>query len=571
MQQKEVSIRAMSTTNDSSATAIPRPSNPFVTALLTDLYQITMAYAHWKNNRHNDPATFELFFRKNPFHGEYTIFAGLDECLKHLAHFTFTVDDVEYIKSLPQMKNCNPAFFDWLLMLDASEVTVYAMKDGTVCFPKEPLIVVEAPLAVGQLLETTLLTLVNFPSLIATNAARMVRAATSPDRVPPTTLIGRKKGPRCVEFGMRRAQGPDGAMSASKYSQIGGFVGTSNVQAGKLLDAELSGTHAHSFVQAYASLDEVKTLTVTHKDTKESILLLPLVKEQREILAEEEDMAYATTNDGELAAFTAYAAAFPDSFLCLVDTYDTLQSGLLNFIIVASVLFEKCGYRPKGIRLDSGDLASPSTECARILESFPWAWTLSIVVSNDINERTLYELNSKEHAINVYGIGTNLVTCQAQPALGCVYKLVQLNGSPRMKLSQDIGKMTIPGRKRPYRLYGSDGCPILDVMLAPDESTPSKGKTILCRHPAMAQKRANVTPSKVETLLFLVFRNGTLLDGVNPTIEEAREAVAKQLNMFHPEILRRKDPKPYKVSLSDKLYKFLHEMWENASIIPELH
>ena len=468
------------------------------------------------------------------------------------------------------MKHCNPGFFDWLLLLDASEVSVYAMKDGTVCFPREPLLVVEAPLAVGQLIETTLLALVNFPSLVATNAARMVRAATDTQRVAPTTLIGRKRTPTCVEFGLRRAQGPDGAMSASKYCQIGGFTGTSNVQAGKHLGVAISGTHAHAFVQAYSNLDEVKTLTVTHKDTKESVLLLPLVKEQQAIFAEEEDIAYANTNEGELAAFTAYAAAFPDNFLCLIDTYDTLQSGILNFIIVAAVLFEKCGYRPRGIRLDSGDLAYLSAQCARVLESFPWAWTLSIVASNDINEEVLYALNKQEHAINVYGIGTNLVTCQAQPALGCVYKLVELNGKPRIKLSQDIVKVTIPGRKRPYRLYGSDGSPILDVMLAPDEPTPSQGKTILCRHPTISRKRVNVTPSKVETLLFLVFRNGSVLDGVNPSIPDARKAVIEQLQAFRPDVLRLTNPTPYKVSLSSKLFNHLHEMWQNQTIIPEL-
>jgi nicotinate phosphoribosyltransferase len=220
--------------------------------------------------------------------------------------------------------------------------------------------------------------------------------------------------------------------------------------------------------------------------------------------------------------------------------------------------------------LDSGDLAYLSTECAHILEHFPWAWTVSIVVSNDINENALYELNRKEHAINVYGIGTNLVTCQAQPALGCVYKLVQLNGQPRIKLSQDVGKMTIPGRKRPYRLYGSDGRPILDVMVAPDEAVPAKSTTILCRHPVVAQKRANVTPSKVETLLFLVFRNGKVLEGVNPSIAEARQAVKEQLDAFHPHILRPNDPVPYKVSLSNKLYTFLHDMWEKNTIIAEL-
>jgi nicotinate phosphoribosyltransferase len=549
--------------------AVPRPSNPFVTALLTDLYQITMSYAHWKNNRHNEMATFELFFRKNPFKGEYTIFAGLDEVLKHVAHFSFSLEDVEYIRNLPQMKHCNPGFFDWLLLLDASEVTVYALKDGTLCFPREPLIVVEAPLAVGQLLETTLLTLINFPSLIATNAARMVRAATDPARFPPSTLIGKKKI-SCIEFGLRRAQGPDGAMSASKYCQIGGFTGTSNVQAGKLLDLPVSGTHAHAFVQAYSSLDEVTTLSLFHKDSRESILLLPLVLECRANLAEEEDATYATTNDGELAAFAAYAAAFPDNFLCLIDTYDTLQSGLLNFIIVASVLFEKCGYRPKGIRLDSGNLAELSTACARELESFPWAWTLSIVASNDINEAKLYELNKEEHAINIYGIGTNLVTCQSQPALGCVYKLVELSGKPRIKLSQDIEKVTIPGRKRPYRLYGSDGCPILDVMLAPDEATPSQGKTLLCRNASESLKRYNVTPSKVESLLFLVFRNGKVLEGVNPSISEARKSVQEQLKTFRSDIVRASNPKPYMVCLSQKLYDFLHDLWNSETPIPEL-
>jgi nicotinate phosphoribosyltransferase len=233
---------------------IPPPTNGLVTPLLTDLYQITMAYAHWKNGRQDDPAVFELFFRKNPFGGEYTIFAGLDECLKHLANFKFSESDVEYLRSIPSLQHCDPAFFVWLLQLDTSQVKVHALRDGQVAFPRIPLLEIEAPLAMGQLLETTLLTLVNYPSLIATNAARMVLAAEDKGNVDPNLPKQCARVPSCVEFGLRRAQGPDGGFSASKYSAFGGFSATSNVQAGKFLGLQLAGTHAHAFVQAYSSL-----------------------------------------------------------------------------------------------------------------------------------------------------------------------------------------------------------------------------------------------------------------------------------------------------------------------------
>ena len=226
-----------------------------VTALLTDLYQLTMAYAHFRNARHEDPAVFELFFRRNPFGGEYTVFAGLDECLRHLRHFSFSESDVDYLRSVPSFAGCDENFFEWLLEVDCSDVKVHAMRDGTVAFPRVPLVVVEAPLGVGQLLETTLLTLVNYPSLLATNAARMVRAAEKKSNNgrgrSDGELLPRQctKVPACVEFGLRRAQGPDGGFSASKYCTIGGFAGTSNVQAGKLCGLNVVGTHAHSFVQ----------------------------------------------------------------------------------------------------------------------------------------------------------------------------------------------------------------------------------------------------------------------------------------------------------------------------------
>ena len=578
------------------------PTNSLVTPLLTDLYQITMTYAHWKNKRHNEHAVFELFFRKNPFKGAFTIFCGLDEVIKHLHAFRFTSSDIDYLKSTPALQHCHPDFFDYLLQLDASEMQIYALPHGTLAFPRVPLVMVSGPLGVGQLLETTLLTLINYPSLLATNAARMVLRAhdhdqqrridgdgptnnNPPNSTPSPTPVPQqcRQKPRCIEFGLRRAQGPDGGFSASKYAFIGGFAATSNVLAGKRLGIPIAGTHAHAFVQSYLSLDEVVDLTVNHRhhdndhqfnnseQQEDNINILSKVLEYRTTLGE----AFQKTNDGELAAFIAYASAFPDSFLCLVDTYDTVASGLLNFCLVALVLNDM-GYTPKGIRLDSGDLAALSMACAKVFAEMaesqqrPFFHSLDIVASNDINEKTLMELNKQGHAFTLYGIGTNLVTCQAQPALGCVYKLVELNGKPRIKLSQDIVKVTIPGRKRPYRLYGSDGSPLLDVMLAPEEATPSQGKTILCRHPTVSRKRVNVTPSKVETLVFLVFRNGSVLEGVNPSIPDARKAVIEQLKAFRPDILRLTNPAPYKVSLSNRLFHRLHDMWQSQTIIPEL-
>ena len=548
---------------------LPRPTNALVTPLLTDLYQITMTYAHWKNSRHDDAAIFELFFRKNPFRGEYTIFCGLDEVLKHIDNFKFTDDDINYLKQTPSLRECDTEFWDYLLNLDCSSVTMEAMKEGTIAFPRIPLLVVKGPLGIAQLLETTLLTLVNYPSLITTNAARMVVAAR--DRILPTAPNDLPKQclqvPKCVEFGLRRAQGPDGGFSASKYSSVAGFVATSNVQAGKLLGLNIAGTHAHSFVQAYSTLDEVKNLTLADKKG-ESVVLLPIVLKLRNSIGDR----YLTTNNGELAAFIAYACAFPRSFLCLIDTYDTLSSGLLNFCLVAMVL-DDMGYPPAGIRLDSGDLAYLSLECAKMFQEMakerPSFDELQIVASNDINEEVLQSLNKQGHAVTVFGIGTNLVTCQAQPALGCVYKLVEISGRPRIKLSEDIDKVLIPGEKHPYRLYGVHGKPLLDVLISQGENPPVAGERVLCRHPFIERKRAAVTSSKVVPLHHVVFANGKVTMQP-PTLDETKQYVADQLNLVRPDILRYINPTPYKVSVSNALFQFLHELWQTETPVAEL-
>jgi len=555
---------------------MPLPTNSLVTPLLTDLYQITMTYAHWKNNRHNDSAVFELFFRKNPFGGEYTIYCGLDEVLKHVSNFHFSDEEIEYLKTIPALSTCDPGFFEYLAKLDCSEVQLYSMKEGTIAFPRVPLITVSAPLGIGQLLETTLLTLINYPSLIATNSVRMVLAARGKNAAaedPDTKHLKQcSQVPKCAEFGLRRAQGPDGGFSASKYSFVGGFDATSNVQAGKLLNFPVVGTHAHAFVQSYVSLDEVKHLTVKDCKSGEEVILLDRVLHYRNNVLQDK---FLTTNDGELAAFIAYAAAFPASFLCLIDTYETLQSGNLNFCILAMVL-DDLGYIPRGVRLDSGDLAYLSLECARMYELLaekydrPFFRDLDIVASNDINEDILHALNKEGHAITLFGIGTNLVTCQAQPALGCVYKLVEIKGEPRIKLSQDIAKVLIPGRKKTYRLYGKAGLPLLDVMLRHDEDPPLPGGRILCRHPFVERKRAAVTPTKVVPVHEVVYDMALGVVNEPPGIDSTKTYVKDQIAHVRPDVLRNSNPTPYKVSVSQNLFTFLHDLWQLETPVAEL-
>lgn len=226
--------------------SIPPPTNNLVTPLLTDLYQITMGYGYWKSNKHNDDSVFELFFRSNPFQGSFTVFCGVDEALSFIHHFKFTKEDIEYLKSTPALCNCEEEFFDYLANLDCSQVRVQAQQQGSIAFPREPLMIISGPLLICQLLETTLLNLVNFPSLLATNAARMVVAIKGQHG----TIRINNKEPKCIEYGLRRAQGPDGGLSASKYCIVGGFDGTANVQAGKLYGLPILGTHAHGKTQS---------------------------------------------------------------------------------------------------------------------------------------------------------------------------------------------------------------------------------------------------------------------------------------------------------------------------------
>eukprot|EP00611_Tribonema_gayanum_P012060 TRINITY_DN2256_c0_g1_i3.p1 TRINITY_DN2256_c0_g1~~TRINITY_DN2256_c0_g1_i3.p1 ORF type:complete len:584 (+),score=192.80 TRINITY_DN2256_c0_g1_i3:139-1752(+) len=522
--------------------------NPLCTPLMTDMYQLTMAYAYWQAGRAEEPAVFDLFFRKNPFEGEFTVFGGLGECIALISSFSFSDTDIEYLRGV--MTGIDQGFFDWLIKADCSKVKVYAIREGTIVFPRIPLLRIEGPLAVAQLLETPLLNLVNFPSLMATNAARF-RLAAGADK-------------KLLEFGLRRAQGPDGGLSASRYAYMGGFDATSNVTAGKFLGLPVSGTHAHAFVQAYSSCEQIRQRCVDGKDV---VALAELYRRR---------LGYKTSNIGELAAFCAYAIAFPAGFLALVDTYDTLQSGIPNFIAVAFAL-DDAGHRAVGVRLDSGDLAYLSKEVrhmfevAAVAEARPWLAKVTIVASNDINEKVLHALDEQGHCVDTFGIGTHLVTCQAQPALGCVYKLVEISGSPRMKLSENKNKVTVPGRKCAYRLFGADGTQLLDLMQHADDPPPRAGEPVLCKHPFEATVRAMVTASRVMPLHQLVWdgAGGGVVEPL-PTIHEVRAHVMKGMASLREDVKRSLNPTPYKVSLSVRLFAFLHELWEHEAPIKAL-
>ena len=540
-------------------------ANPLSNALCTDMYQITMAYSFWFNNRHDDEASYDLFFRKNPFGGEYTVFCGLEECVRLVSNFGFTPEQIAYLRSV--MPECGDDFFDWLGKLDCSGVRVYALQEGTVCFPRIPLLRVEGPLAICQMLETPLLNCVNYPTLVATNAARLKVAA------------GEGKG--LLETGLRRAQGPDGAVSGSRYAFIGGFDGTSNVQAGMMFSILPKGAHAHSYVMSYSGLEELQVpdgRTISTRSGETADIVAESLAWQGKLGSR---CGLAPGHQGELAAFCAYARANPTSFLALVDSYDTLKSGLVNFLAV-SLALHAAGYAPVGIALDSGDLAYQSKEARRIFRQvadafeIPSLRELRIVASNGISVNTLESLRQQNHEIDIFCIGTNLVTCEGQPALGAVYKLCEIEGKPRIKISMDVVKMTVPGRKSAYRLYNRANEPAIDLLCQVGQA-PRVGEQTLCKHPFDDVKRCYITPSKVVPLHTMVWGPENEDSGKPssiridfPTIEEIRQHAMRDLQTMRPDHRRILNPTPYKVSVTNELHLHLHELWQGHVPISDL-
>jgi nicotinate phosphoribosyltransferase len=335
--------------------------------------------------------------------------------------------------------------------------------------------------------------------------------------------------------------------------------------AGHLFNVPVSGTQAHAYVQSFSSLDELTEEGIQGEDGGDPDFV-------KRILRYRGELNYQHSNDGELASFIAYAQAFPNGFLALVDTYDTLRSGIPNSICVGLAL-AKAGFKPLGVRLDSGDLSYLSKETRKMFQQAGKRYDIDltemkIVASNEINEETLRSLNQQGHNIDIFGIGTHLVTCQAQPSLGCVYKLVEIKHQPRIKLSQESSKITIPGRKQAFRLFGEQGWPLADLMMQPDEAPPETGERILCCHPYEEKKRTYVVPSRVERLHDLYW-DGKPAESP-PSLAEARDNVVKEIKSLRADHLRMLNPTPYKVSLSRKLYDFTHRLWLDEAPLAEM-
>eukprot|EP00397_Hematodinium_sp_SG-2012_P018366 GEMP01018811.1.p1 GENE.GEMP01018811.1~~GEMP01018811.1.p1 ORF type:complete len:595 (+),score=112.99 GEMP01018811.1:101-1885(+) len=567
---------------------IPDNVSSAVDAMLTDFYQITMAYAYFKSGKLNEIAVFDAFFRKCPFGGSYAIVAGIDEVLRFINAFGYSADQIEYLRG--QLPDADPLFFEYLTKIDASEIQVWGMREGDVAFPREPIVTVSGPLIVAQLLETTILNLLNYPSLVATCAARHHRAAcdvfinselegrdstTADQSLHPyrrASYLPTQEKPILLEFGCRRAQGPDGALSGSRYSYLGGFDGSSNTKAGHLFDIPVKGTHAHAFVTAFSGLED---LALQPDHSRALGKLDDFVERVLEYRSEVPNARNA--NEGELVAFIRYAQAFPKHLLVLVDTYDTLISGVPNFLCVALAL-DDAGYMPVGVRLDSGDLAYLSIQVRKLFDKGAHQFSsrtffkgLKIAASNDINESVLNSLNEQGHSVDVFGIGTNLITCQTQPALGMVYKLVELEGRPRMKLSEVMEKISIPSKKQVYRLYSKENVPILDLMQRDSETAPKAGNKIFCRHVLDDTKRCNVTPSKIEPLLHLMWdgKNG-IPEAERRTLQQSREYSLKRVNELRADHLRPINPTPYKVSVSNDFFEFFRNMWHESAPVREL-
>ncbi|XP_051233187.1 nicotinate phosphoribosyltransferase isoform X2 [Dicentrarchus labrax] len=520
-----------------------------VPPLLTDLYQFTMAYAYWRAGRHQEPAAFELFFRDNPFGGGFSLFAGLHDCLLFVRSFRFTDEDVEFLRSvLPPATE--PAFFQFLRGLDCSGVMLRSVPEGTVVFARVPLMEVAGPLAVVQLLETSLLCLVNYASLVCSNAARF-RLAAGPRR-------------KLLEMGLRRAQGPDGGLTASRYTHIGGFDLTSNVQAGFLFGVPVAGTMAHSYVTSFTSLEEVwpQTLVAVNGDP-DPVDFISLTKGWLTRVCELLRAEHGKIREGELAAFLSYAIAYPQNFLPVIDSY-SVGCGLLNFCAVALALCE-LGYRPVGVRLDSGDLCRQSVDVRRVFRLCSEQFSISafdsliIVGTNNISEQSMAELNKKENEIDVVGVGTHLVTCTKQPSLGCVYKLVEVRGRPRMKISEDPEKSTVPGRKHVYRLIDAEGHPFLDLQCLAVEPPPEAGVSLSCYPLGCDNSSVSVTPAQVVCLRQEVFTKGQVTHPLC-SAAETRAKVQSSLQTLHPRHKRLQEPDSYTVALSEKLHNLVTEI-----------
>jgi len=457
--------------------------------LLTDLYQLTMMYGYSTNGQMNKQAVFDVFYRG--IGNNYAIACGLEQVVDYIMNLKFSDEDIDYLRS----KNLFDEEFLSLLKDFKFTGDIYAVKEGTVVFPQEPILTVKARLFEAQLVETAILCILNHQTLIATKAAKVIYAAN---------------GAKVAEFGLRRAQGPDAGIYGARAAVIAGCASTSNVLAGKMFDVPISGTHAHAWVMSFNS---------------------------------------------EYDAFKAYADMYPDSCLLLVDTYDTLRSGVPNAIKVFKEL-RASGHEPIGIRLDSGDLSYLSQQARKMLDEAGFEKAI-ICASGDIDETVLMSLNAQDAKIDTYGIGTKLITSMDCPSLGGVYKMaaIEENGKlvPKLKMSDTPGKITNPGFKKIVRIYDNNSKKALADLICLQEEKFDGLNELEIFDPNFTYKRKTITDFYTKELTTLIIKGGKLVYDL-PKVKEIAAYHKEAINEFWNEYKRLLNPHIYKVDLSQKLY-----------------
>ena len=477
--------------------------------LLTDLYELTMMQGYFKEKEQNETVIFDAFYRNNPDNNGYAICAGLEQVIEYIKNLHFDGEDIDYLRSVGLF---DEDFLDYLKDFHFTG-DIYAIPEGTVVFPREPLVKVIAPIMEAQLVETALLNIINHQSLIATKAARVVHAA---------------QGDGVMEFGLRRAQGPDAGIYGARAAMIAGCIGTSNVLAGKLFDVPVKGTHAHSWIMSFPD---------------------------------------------ELTAFRTYARLYPSACILLVDTYDTLKSGVPNAIRVFSEM-RRAGIPLTfyGIRLDSGDLAYLSKEAKKMLDEAGFTDAV-ISASNDLDETLISSLKQQGAAINSWGVGTNLITSKDCPAFGGVYKLAAIMDKatgkfiPKIKLSENAEKITNPGNKTIQRIYNkATGKIIADLICLADEQYDTS-QPLLIFDPVQTWKKTNLAPNSytMRELMVPIFKNGQCVYQ-SPKVMDIRSYCRHEMGTLWEESMRLEFPHRTHVDLSEPLWNMKNELLQRYKI-----
>lgn len=472
--------------------------------MLTDFYELTMANGYLQNDLSNRIAYFDMFFRKVPDDGGFAIMAGVEQLIQYLKELRFSDEDIEYLRS----KNIFSEEFLKYLKNFKFSCDVWAIPEGTPIFPNEPIVTVRGPVIEAQFIETMLLLTINHQSLIATKSNRIVRAA---------------QGREVMEFGSRRAQGYDGAIYGARASYIGGCVGTACTIAEKEFDIPAIGTMAHSWIQMFST---------------------------------------------ELEAFRAYARTYPGNCTLLVDTYNVLKSGIPNAIKVFNEEIIPKGLRPKGIRIDSGDITYLSKEARKMLDNAGFQ-DCKIVASNSLDEFIIREIITQGAQVDLFGVGERLITSKSEPVFGGVYKLVAVEENnvitPKIKLSENVGKITNPGFKQVWRLFDKEsGKAIADVITTNDE-TIDESKPYDLFDPEYTWKKKTVTNFKAKRLLVRIFDRGTCVYE-SPKVKEIKEYCKEQVDTLWDEVKRFENPHKYYIDLSKPLWEMKQRLLEEYSV-----